>query len=205
MGRPASFKPQELLGDITELFWRQGYFATSVADLGETTGLNPGSLYNAFGNKRGVLMAALDYYGRRSIDRARNALQNQDDIEQAIKGFFDLMIDVIVEDEDTKGCFLVNIWLETASHDDEIKAQIQQIFDSVEAQFHDALLDAQKKGKISTTANIPVLSQYMMMTIWGLRVKGRITPERPVLEAMVHQATEAIRQVTISRDYDLAL
>lgn len=205
MGRPASFKPQELLGDITELFWRQGYFATSVADLGETTGLNPGSLYNAFGNKRGVLVASLEYYGRRSIDRARTALQDQDDIEQAIKGFFDVMIDVIVKDEDAKGCFLVNTWLETASHDDEIKAQIQRIFDSVEEQFHSALLDAQKRGRISSTADISVLSQYLMMTIWGLRVKGRISPDRQQLQSMVYQATEAIRQVTISQDYDLAL
>jgi TetR/AcrR family transcriptional repressor of nem operon len=88
MGRPASFDPQQLLGDVTELFWKQGYFATSVADLGELTGLNPGSIYNAFGNKRGVLVASLDHYGRRSIERARTAMRGNDDIQQAIANFF---------------------------------------------------------------------------------------------------------------------
>ncbi len=205
MGRPASFNPQELLGDITELFWRQGYFATSVADLGETTGLNPGSLYNAFGNKRGVLIASLEYYGRRSVDRARLALQQQDDIELAISHFFDVMIDAIIDDNDAKGCFLVNTWLETAAHDDEVKAQIQRIFDSVEEQFRNALFSAQKRGNISSTADISVLSQYLMMTIWGLRVKGRMVSDREQLQAMVQQATSAVREVVISKDYDLAL
>ncbi|MEH6625451.1 MAG: TetR/AcrR family transcriptional regulator [Motiliproteus sp.] len=205
MGRPASFKPQDLMEDITALFWRQGYFATSVADLGETTGLNPGSLYNAFGNKRGVLTASLEYYGRRSVDRARKALQQTDDIELAINGFFDALIDAVIEDEDAKGCFLVNTWLETAAHDDEVKAQIQRIFDGVEEQFRNALSRAQKRGMISSEADIPVLSQYLMMTIWGLRVKGRMVQNRELLQAMVEQATSAIRQVVITKDYDLAL
>ncbi|MCW8884023.1 MAG: TetR/AcrR family transcriptional regulator [Motiliproteus sp.] len=205
MGRPASFDPQQLLGEVTELFWKQGYFATSVADLGELTGLNPGSIYNAFGNKRGVLVASLDHYGRNSIERARTALRGSDSIDQGIGNFFDLMIAAILEDKDAKGCFLVNTWLETAAHDEEIKAHIQTIFNAVEEEFLSAFKRAQKRGEIAKDADLQVLSQYMMMTIWGLRVKGRMMPNRRDLQAMVQQAMTAVRQVMLKDDSDHTL
>jgi TetR/AcrR family transcriptional repressor of nem operon len=115
------------------------------------------------------------------------------------------MIEAIVEDKDAKGCFLVNTWLETAAHDDEIKAHIQTIFDCVETEFRDALVRAQKRGDIQQDADLSVLSKYLMMTIWGLRVRGRMMPNEAELRSMVDQALAAIRQVSVKRDYDLAL
>ena len=42
-------------------FWGRGYRDTSVDDLVEATGVQPGSLYNAFpGGKRGLFLKALD-------------------------------------------------------------------------------------------------------------------------------------------------
>jgi AcrR family transcriptional regulator len=44
------------------VFWGKGYEGTSVADLTEAMGINPPSLYAAFGNKEALFKKALDRY-----------------------------------------------------------------------------------------------------------------------------------------------
>ena len=205
MGRPISYKPEQLLGDVTELFWRKGYFATSIADLVKTTGLNPGSIYNAFGNKMGLLEASLEFYGDRSIKRARKSLSQSPDVEKAISAFFQRLIDSMVEDPDAKGCFLVNTWLELASHNESIKPRIQSIFDGIEREFSEALISAQNRGDLKKDANPQTLAKYLMMSIWGLRVMGRMNPEKAQLEAVANQSMAALREVMVQHDFDLAL
>src|SRR5262249_57323898 len=44
------------------LFWRKGYGRTSIQDVEKATRLRRGSLYNAFGDKQGLFVAALKRY-----------------------------------------------------------------------------------------------------------------------------------------------
>jgi AcrR family transcriptional regulator len=46
------------------LFWRRGYEATSIGDLVEAIGINRGSLYATFGDKRRLFLASLERYIR---------------------------------------------------------------------------------------------------------------------------------------------
>lgn len=45
-----------------ELFWVQGYEATSIAEIVEKAEVNPGSLYYFFKSKESLLLAVLDWY-----------------------------------------------------------------------------------------------------------------------------------------------
>ena len=54
-----------MLERASELFWRLGYDVVSVQDLESATGLGRGSLYNAFGDKEGLFIAALDRYAEK--------------------------------------------------------------------------------------------------------------------------------------------
>jgi hypothetical protein len=51
MPRAKEFDPDDVLEQAMELFWAQGYEATSAQDLVDRTGLNRSSLYNTFGCK----------------------------------------------------------------------------------------------------------------------------------------------------------
>ena len=59
MARPRGFDEEDVVAAAAELFLHRGYEATSVDDLVGATGLHRGSLYKAFGSKRGVFLAAL--------------------------------------------------------------------------------------------------------------------------------------------------
>jgi AcrR family transcriptional regulator len=62
VGRPRSFDRDEALDKALEVFWRQGYEPTSIAELCHAMGINPPSLYAAFGNKEALFRQALDRY-----------------------------------------------------------------------------------------------------------------------------------------------
>ena len=44
------------------MFWRKGYEGATLCDLTSAMGINPPSLYAAFGNKEGLFRQALDRY-----------------------------------------------------------------------------------------------------------------------------------------------
>ena len=61
-GRPLSFDRDVALHAAMLLFWRHGYEATSLADLTAAMGVTPPSIYAAFGDKKGLFLAAVDRY-----------------------------------------------------------------------------------------------------------------------------------------------
>jgi AcrR family transcriptional regulator len=61
-GRPRSFDRDAALQRAIEVFWSKGYEATSLHDLTQAMGINPPSLYAAFGDKERLYLEALERY-----------------------------------------------------------------------------------------------------------------------------------------------
>lgn len=67
MGRNRSFDESEVVDRAARQFLATGYEATSLDDLVAATGLHRGSLYKAFGSKRGLFVAALKRAGTHGL------------------------------------------------------------------------------------------------------------------------------------------
>ena len=62
LGRPRAFDRDQALELALDVFWRKGYEGASLSDLTEAMGINPPSLYAAFGDKEGLFMEAVQRY-----------------------------------------------------------------------------------------------------------------------------------------------
>lgn len=65
MSRVREFDTDAAVDRAVETFWRNGYDGTGMQDLCASMNLHSGSIYAAFGDKRGLFMAAMDRYSTR--------------------------------------------------------------------------------------------------------------------------------------------
>src|ERR1700744_5066044 len=187
MARPREFDEDAVLDARIQCFWRFGYEATSVKDLTAKTGVTAASLYNAYGDKRGLFRAALDRYVNDSIaDRIRRceALPPLD----AIHAFFDEILRRSLNDRQHKGCMLVNSALEMAPHDAEFQQVIAGVLVRIEGFFLGCVRAGQADGTVSQSLSADVLARHLLGVLMGVRVLARVRPEKAVLEAVIAPA-----------------
>ena len=73
-GRPRAFEPDTALAQAMDVFWSDGFAATSLDDISAATGLNRPSLYGAFGDKRALYLQAYGQYRKRMNELVRAAV-----------------------------------------------------------------------------------------------------------------------------------
>src|ERR1700692_295496 len=59
------FDEDALLEAALKTFWQNGFAATSMIDVAEATGVQRGSLYNAYGDKERLFLLPFDPYATR--------------------------------------------------------------------------------------------------------------------------------------------
>ena len=70
-GRPRRFAPEQAISAAKVLFHQKGFDAVSVAEVTDYLGINPPSLYAAFGSKAGLFSRVLnEYVGTEAIPLA---------------------------------------------------------------------------------------------------------------------------------------
>lgn len=188
MPRPREFDESAALDAAVACFWQRGYEATSVRDLAESMGISGPSLYNSFGNKHDLFVQALERYLDRGL-RARVArLESALPPKQAIRRFFEEIIDRSVSDRERRGCFLINSALEVAPHDPDLGRVIADRLGEIETFFRRSIKAAQANGSVPRERNAKDTARLLLGVLLGLRVLARSKPERALLEGVARPA-----------------
>ena len=188
MARAKAFDPDETLDRAVELFWRHGYEGTSIDALAEATGLNRSSIYNTFGSKRRLYLAALDRYRRVAaaplLDPLREALPLRTAMERVFRRIIDESLGEMaaVNGGRPPGCFVACATLDQAPHDPETSARVADSMAAMEAAFHRRLAKAQAEGELSGERSPQCLARFLVSAVNGLRVMGQGTGDRDAME-----------------------
>ncbi|MFI6361639.1 TetR/AcrR family transcriptional regulator [Nocardia sp. NPDC050630] len=109
MGRPRQFDESNLLDAATELFWSKGFDETSVEDVSRATGVGNGSIYAAYGNKRGLFLTAFERYCERRARFVREVVTSASGPPRiAVRALFQAVIDDCAAYPDRRGCLMIN-------------------------------------------------------------------------------------------------
>jgi TetR/AcrR family transcriptional regulator, transcriptional repressor for nem operon len=182
MARPREFDADSVLERAMQIFWSQGYEATSLDDLCAKTGLSRSSLYAAFGDKRGLLLKSLERYVDHGSDFIARALTRKTPLRAALANLFDEFIDGIVAGPGRRGCFIGNCAAEFAGHDRDAMVHVRDALERNTGYFRAALAAAQNRKEISATADIDALARFLSAGIQGLQLVGKTNPDRAVLK-----------------------
>jgi len=142
MARPRQFDEQSAVTSATELFWRRGYHATSVRDLGDRLKLTPSSLYRTFTDKHTLFLRALDHYRATEAAQARQQLHVGDrPVREALREWMLWLITCPADGESGRGCFVVNTATELGTTDDKVRQRIEAAFEVTRQALRSALAE----------------------------------------------------------------
>ena len=184
MGRQFEFNREETLTKAMHVFWQKGYKATSIKDLVEEMGIQPGSIYNTFGDKHSLFIAAIKHYGDVVTTNALKTLNSEGSPTENIRRFFNEIIYRPI-DKQCRGCLIVNTVVELSLHDDESVGVVNEILQKIEKAFYNCVKKATEVGEISKEKDIKALSRYLASSTHGLLVTGKSKVSREELEDIV--------------------
>ena len=192
MPRQKEFDQEAALDRAMSAFWTKGYAATSVEDLVARMGVQRGSLYATFGDKRTLFLSALDRYQRVVTRELFDALEAPGSGLEAIRRFFRLRVEGSLDRSRPPGCLVTNSAVELARRDRGAAAKVGGSLAGLEAAFLRALERARAQGELAATRNVRALARFLTSSAQGLSVMAKAFPERGVLEDVVKVVLAAL-------------
>lgn len=189
-GRPREFDEDEVVIAAKDLFWERGYEATSVQDLVDGLGLTRGSLYGAFGDKRGLFARALDRYVADT-----DALFAGGDADGPALPRLRAILMAALEDPSgapRRGCMLGNTAIELAAGDPAAAGVVRDGFALTEETFRALLERAQACGELPP-GDAGAQARLLLALLQGLQVVARTEPDPTRLADAVDAALAGLR------------
>ncbi len=133
MARPRAFDEDLLLDAAVELFWARGYRAASLTALSTETGVTNGSLYQAYGSKWTLFLAAYRRYCATRVETVASAFADKHaDVEQTVRAYLDAIVDDCLAHPDRRGCLMLNTVSEYGTDAEVMKISTETV-DAMEA------------------------------------------------------------------------
>jgi AcrR family transcriptional regulator len=193
MGRPRTFDCDIALDQAMEVFWRHGYEGATIAQLTDAMGINPPSLYAAFGSKEGLLKAALDRYTARRaewMDEVLRAPTARDVAERMLTGVADKQTDPA----NPPGCLLVQGGIACGSGSASVPFELAARRAQTEDQLRDRFARARDEGDLKPSADPAALARYISAITVGMGVMASSGADRDALREVAAVAIKAIEE-----------
>jgi TetR/AcrR family transcriptional repressor of nem operon len=124
LGRPQQYNTEAVIDSAMNLFWRQGYEATSMRDLTSQMALSKSSLYQAFGSKHALFLRCIEHYHQITISQMQARLDASESGLDFISRTLIQVIPEVNEVTNPRGCLVTNSASEFAQSDAQIASCI---------------------------------------------------------------------------------
>lgn len=191
MGRPREFDAETALDQAMEVFWRHGYEGATIAQLTDAMGINPPSLYACFGNKEGLLKAALDRYTKLRgvwMDEVVAAATARDVAERMLMGIADKQTDPA----NPPGCLLVQGGIACGTGSENVPFELAARRSQNEDQLRDRFIRAKAEGDLKPASDPAALARYVSAVAVGMGVMASSGADREALRQVASVAVQAI-------------
>ena len=170
-GRPREFDRDKVIQATATVFFRQGYYASSVDDICTATGLARGRLYGIFPDKKEMLLASLDLFKKGALARLADNLKTypgKKGIQQALLHYIRTSV------SGKRGCLITNEALEMLPQDKEVAAKVEEVFREMATLLAGAVRKGQFAGDLRSGMSRQAAANFLLCVIQGLRVMGRV-------------------------------
>lgn len=191
-GRPRAFDREQALNQAPKLFWKGGFEPAGISDLCSAMGINPPSLYAAFGNKAKLFLEAVHYYEATYWDATWERMASEADVHRAVSDFFRAAEAILTSQDAPCGCMVVmadaNLPESAKGVYDELKSLRVDGRDWLLKRLEKAGADGQLRGDTDFSA----LASTLNTLLHGLSIQARDGASREELEAIGKSAATLV-------------
>jgi TetR/AcrR family transcriptional repressor of nem operon len=175
MGRPKQFDPDAAVATAMRLFWRQGYGATTPAELVDALGIGKGSLYNTFNNKHVLFEQALRRYGDERLAGLTEVLNRPGQVRTRLRSALERLAATEHAHLLKRGCLAVNTAVELGERDNAVLAIVRSVFERMERALQATIEEGQRNGEIDPSREAKDVASLLLTTIIGINVLAKAT------------------------------
>ncbi len=173
MARPRAFDLDEALDQAQRVFWERGYDATTTAELAAAMGIQKGSLFHAFGDKRSLFVETLRRYMEKlKADLIERVSANRDPLG-ALQDWVEYRVNILASEEGRAGCFGVNSSVGLAARDSELADLMADYWNQFMDYFRRTIDRAQQIGHVRHDLDPKVLAHLLLVNMAGMNVIAR--------------------------------
>ncbi len=195
MGRPKTYDRESVTRKAMELFWAQGYEATSTRALAEHMGINVYSLFSEFKSKQGLYEAALALYRTEVVARVFAQLETPDAGFEEVDALLRFFSDRAGAADAGRGCLACNAASERAGDDSASHTYVMAHIAHIEAGIRRALTRARKHGELRADVSCRDQSRLLTAVLLGFSLLMRAGTEPTYLKQAVRAARADLRRL----------
>ncbi|TCL06320.1 TetR/AcrR family transcriptional regulator [Sodalis ligni] len=190
MARARVFDVDRAIEAATELFWRNGYERTSLANLTKAMGITPPSFYFAFGSKDGLFKTVLERYAKIRLGYAEEAL-SQPTARGVAEHMLYRMADLYTDPASPPGCLAVNCALPCFDDSGPVRQALSSIREGRRAKLRERFQQARASGDLPADQDPDELARFIMVVGWGMAFDAQSGATRADLYRTVARALKA--------------
>jgi TetR/AcrR family transcriptional regulator, copper-responsive repressor len=188
-GRPRAYDAEAALKQATETFWRTGYAGTSLDSIAAATGMNPPSLYAAFGNKHALYLEALGRYWELSLAATREALAGERPLAEALMLAYEAALSIYFSGKGSAcGCFVIGTAVTETVEDAAIRRSVAAGLRMIDADFEARFRTARENGELERDADPAALAILASATMQTIAIRARAGAGRAELREIARKA-----------------
>ncbi|NEP76425.1 TetR/AcrR family transcriptional regulator [Okeania sp. SIO2G5] len=173
-----------IISQAANLFNKKGFAGSSMADIMRATGLKKGGIYNHFGSKDELALAAFDYaaatmgarYIRAIQDKAKDGAIAQ--LHTVLDVFQQNMCDALIEG----GCPLLNTAIESDDTHPALRERTQQAMGRWHQSIRQVVQKGVKRGELQASIDSDAVATVMIATLEGTLMMTKLYSDRQYID-----------------------
>jgi TetR/AcrR family transcriptional regulator, copper-responsive repressor len=192
-GRPRAFEADTALAQAMDVFWSDGFAATSLDDISAATGLNRPSLYGAFGDKRSLYLQAYGQYRKRVNESFAPLFAAREPLRAKLTRILTAALDLYLSGPDgPRGCFTVLSAASEAIADPGLHSLVSEAIDGTDRAFVRLFADAHAAGELPENADPRRLARVASATLHTMSVRARARIPRAEIVPIIDDTVTTI-------------
>lgn len=187
-GQGRKFDTDTALDHAMFAFWEHGYEGTSVAMLTSAMGINPPSLYSAFGGKEGTFFAAIERYNATRGDFMDRAFEEEAGAAELIRR---LLYDAASHYSDEScpgGCLIISSAVGVTEANRHVADRLRDMRNANVALLARRIIDDVHNAILPAETDASEVAEFIGVIIQGMSQRARDGASRTKLERVADRA-----------------